>query len=189
MTQYPWSGPFLVDVEDCLLSAGPLPMLDVLYSELVRPSLDFDCTNGDPLLYIGPILVTLSIGGERPLIEDMVSTYLPRSIEHPDSSSGPAEFHQLCAFVKASLLLFAQQGPVGERAGTADILVRDLISDMEDLTQRAQSGGSSRKRKHLDREENLGPSQFTALDVVSRVLGGDEDLRRRWPDLHMMEGN
>lgn len=190
LTQHPWSGPFLADLEDCLASAGPTALLHVIYSELVRPSLDFDRSNGDPLMYLGPLLCAIPLGGRRPMIEDLVSSFLIRYIEYPDPTATSAEVYQLCELVKTSLLLLDHM-EVGSKTdeGIAALLLRNLVADLDGFKARRSSGDTegtgkkSRKRKHGGVSRSLGPGQTAILDVVDKVLRSDNELRSRWPDL------
>lgn len=165
-------------------------MMDVLFTELVRPSLDFDRTNGDPLLYLGPILCVISVGGNRPLIVDLVSTFLPQFMGPSGKVSDPAEVYQLCGLIKASLILLAEveTGQTGAMRAT-ERLIRTLSENLEELEKRARvsEGGGTMKRKRKKSsdagERPLGSGQKAILEVVSKVLRSDEELRARWPGL------
>jgi hypothetical protein len=189
LTQHPWSGPFLADIEDCLAAAGPIAVLQVVYSELVRPSLDFDRTNGDPLMYLGALLCAMRVGGNRPLVEDLVTNFLLRYIEFLDPTTNSAEVYQLCELIKTSLMLLDRMEWRSEGdEGPADRLLRGLISDLDEFNGRRSSGGThgmerGKKRKHGGVSRFLGPGQIAILHVVDKVLRSDSELRSRWPDL------
>jgi hypothetical protein len=192
MTQQPWSGPFLADFQDCLVSEGPLPMLEVLYSELVRPSLEFDRANGDPLAYFVPILLALTVDKYRPLAEELITTFVPRFIESPSAApASTSDAYQLSSLIKASLFVLAELEPSrddsGPIASLAERLAEGLAEDLGALGRRSvvETGIKRvRKRKLADGlGKALEAGQKALLEGMRKALSSDEELCARFPAL------
>lgn len=186
MAQHPWSGPFLADLVDCLSSEGPIPVLEVMLAELNHPSLDFDRTKGDPLAYFAPLLCALSLNGNRPMVEDLISVYLPGIFDISGKRPESTEIYGLCGLIKHTLSLTAHLLPE-----VADHLAEILVSDIDDRSNRpvADEPSLAKKRKLANSSRgSITSTQKAMLDMMKNVLAADEELGVRWSRMKRLRG-
>lgn len=190
MAQQPWSAPFLSDLADCLASEGPVRVLDVVHSEISSPSMEYDSSKGDPLAYLAPLLCATSLHGHQPLLDSLVSMYLPRIIEHSGDNENGTSAYGLCSLVKSALLIADWlDRPTAIPVSALDHLVDSLVEDLEHynglpkLSDTTGVAGRAKKRKFSARPgtAQLGSGGRAVVQLVRSILGSDEELRKRWP--------
>jgi hypothetical protein len=176
-----WPPSFLADCTNAVARSSPGSATSIMLTDILRPTMEYDQTNGDPLAVFIYILLSLPLDGREPHIkvalDAALTIMLARNMTNQDAVV-------LASTIKGIMVLFAEL-----REGEVKCVWEGLMDKLELLVRKAGMGAAisdglgKRKRRHGQVRDTKDELVAANAMMVRRMMAADEEMSGRWGKL------